>query len=64
MAAGWGNIVGEGMEKKTGVFRIRCGEGQERGPEGQEKEWNWQQVKEVGFWDISRTFQRPGWEGP
>jgi hypothetical protein len=33
-----------------------CGEGQERGLEGQENEWEYA----VGDGDISRTCQRPG----
>jgi len=29
-----GNWVGEGIERGMGGFRLRCGEGQERWPDG------------------------------
>jgi hypothetical protein len=50
----------EGMGKGMAEFRIRCGKGQERWPDGYENEWKSATGRDGELGGILRTCQRPG----
>ena len=52
------------MARRKGEFSIGCGQGWERGPEGQENEWKSSANVDGELGRISTKAQRPGEEAP